>query len=347
MVDVILAVDIIQLLYKIPSMLLMMLSIYVIIKEIKNKNNHFNKQFYTIIVCKLTNEIFYIITIFTFIKLPKWGFYNDFLENNNWTATIFYVLLAQQTTFMFLITLLISVNRYIAIKYPLSYQIYFSKSKILLTLLTFIILSTIIGVGNILFNARYKKVDLFVYIVPAFKFKNEVYYQHFYKIFLFGIISIATCTFNVMAILILKKHNLIANNYKRELYYIIYSVFIFITLFTVEAFFVFRLIHMIYQTKLFFYISNFLHVVAFDSTTIGDFYFLIYSCRELRKALKTTFGCSKKFNNKVSIKIPYRRIWINFLSLKMILIRFSEFYSNNAKDSFQVQYSPIITYFNQ
>uniref|UniRef100_A0A0N5BKS7 Serpentine receptor class gamma n=2 Tax=Strongyloides papillosus TaxID=174720 RepID=A0A0N5BKS7_STREA len=277
MIDIFLVIDIIQLIYKVPSMLLMMLSICTIIKEIKNKNINFNTQFYIIIVCKLTNEIVYIMTIFIFIKLPKWGFCNDFLENNGWMATIHFTLLAQETTFMFLITLLISINRYIAVKYPLSYKFYFSKSRTLLTLLSFIILSVIIGLGNILFNAKYVRVDLFDYIVPSFKSKNEIYYQLFYRIFLLGIISVATCTFNVMAILTLKKHNQNVNKYKKELFYIIYSVFIFITLIFVETYFVCRLISLKYEIKLLSNITNFFHVVAFDLTSVGDFYFLLYS----------------------------------------------------------------------
>uniref|UniRef100_A0A0N5BC95 Serpentine receptor class gamma n=1 Tax=Strongyloides papillosus TaxID=174720 RepID=A0A0N5BC95_STREA len=250
----------------------------VIIKEIKNKNVNFNKQFYIIIVCKLTNEIIYIITIFTFVKLPKWGFYSNFLENNNWTATTFsYILATQQTTFMFFITLLISINRYIAIKYLLLYKIYFSKSKIVIILLSFIILSTMIGLGNTPFNAKYEKLELYGYFIPIFKSKNVIYYHIFYQIFLFGIIYIATCIFNIMAILTLKKHKQIGNKYKKELYYIIYSIFTFITLFIVEVFFVCNIIRVKYEIKSFANVIYFLHTVAFDLTTVGDFYFLIYS----------------------------------------------------------------------
>uniref|UniRef100_A0A0N5CI13 Serpentine receptor class gamma n=1 Tax=Strongyloides papillosus TaxID=174720 RepID=A0A0N5CI13_STREA len=277
MVDINLIVEIIQLIYKIPSMLLMTLTTYAIIKEIKNKNAYFNKQFYTIIVCKLTNEIIFVMTIFIFFKLPKWGFYNNFLENNDWTATIFYILAAQQTTFMFLITLLISVNRYIAVKYPLLYKLYFSKAKIVFVLLSFIMLSTMIGLGNIFFDARYKKSDLFGYLTPTLKSKNLIYYQMFGQIFLLGNISIATFAFNVMAILALKKLNKINNKFKKQFYYIIYSIFTFITLLFVEAFFACRFIAVKYEIRSFARIIYFLQIVAFDLTSVGDFYFLIYS----------------------------------------------------------------------
>uniref|UniRef100_A0A0K0FQW5 Serpentine receptor class gamma n=1 Tax=Strongyloides venezuelensis TaxID=75913 RepID=A0A0K0FQW5_STRVS len=208
---------------------------------------------------------------------------------------------------MFLITLLTSVNRYIAVKYPLLYEHYFSKSKTIVILLTFIILSTIVGLGNIFFNPEFIELDVFDHFVPYFKSKNVIYYQLFYQILLFGIISISTCTFNVMAILTLKKHNKTGNKYKKELYYIIYSIFIFITLFIVEAYFICKFISLKNKFKLFANISYFLHIVAFDLTTLGDFYFLIYSSSELRKALKTSFGCSEKIKNKVNIKIPYRK----------------------------------------
>uniref|UniRef100_A0A0K0G5I2 Serpentine receptor class gamma n=1 Tax=Strongyloides venezuelensis TaxID=75913 RepID=A0A0K0G5I2_STRVS len=190
MVDIILVVDFIQLIYKIPSMFLMMVSVHIIIKEIKNKNISFNNQFYTIIVCKLTNEIVYILTDFIFIKLPNWGFFNTFLEKNAWIATIFFILAALQIAFLFFTTLLISINRCVAVKYPLSYKIYFSKSKIVIILLSFFILSTMIGFGNIFFNAKYEKFELYGYFVPILKSKNVIYYQIFYRIFLYGLISI-------------------------------------------------------------------------------------------------------------------------------------------------------------
>uniref|UniRef100_A0A0N5B4B5 Serpentine receptor class gamma n=1 Tax=Strongyloides papillosus TaxID=174720 RepID=A0A0N5B4B5_STREA len=269
--------EIIQLAYQIPSMILMILSVYVIITEIKNKNAHLNTQFYSIIVCKLSNEIIYNINVFIFVVLPKWGFYNNFLKNHDWTATLYYVLETQQTTFMFLITLLVSINRYVAVKYPLLYKYYFLKSKIVIILLSFIILSTIIGLGNIFFNAKYMKNNLFDYIIPSFKSENAFYYQIFYQIFLFGIISIATCTFNVIAILTLKKYNQIGNKYKKELNYTIYSIFIFITLFLVEILYVCNIIAIKYDIISFIYTIYFFYDVALDITSFGDFYFLIYS----------------------------------------------------------------------
>uniref|UniRef100_A0A0K0G5I1 Serpentine receptor class gamma n=1 Tax=Strongyloides venezuelensis TaxID=75913 RepID=A0A0K0G5I1_STRVS len=277
MVDINFIVEIIQLIYKIPSVLLMILSIYVIIKEIKYKNNLFNKQFYIIIVFKLTNEIAFNTNMFVFFILPKWGFYNKFLENHAWTATVFNILATQQTTFMFLITLLISINRYIGVKYPFSYELYFSKPKIVIILLSSIILSLVLGFGNIFFDLRYQKSNFFGYFTPSLKTKKELYYQYLYLVILFGLISIITCIFNVMAILTLKKVNKIGSQYKKEIYFIVYSIFIFITLLFVEAFFVVTFIGVKYQINFFIPIIYFLNIVAFDLTSVGDFYFLIYS----------------------------------------------------------------------
>uniref|UniRef100_A0A0K0G5T2 Serpentine receptor class gamma n=1 Tax=Strongyloides venezuelensis TaxID=75913 RepID=A0A0K0G5T2_STRVS len=245
--------------------------------------------------------------MFVFFILPKWGFYNKFLENHAWTATVFNILATQQTTFMFLITLLISINRYIAVKYPFSYELYFSKPKIVIILLSSIILSLVLGFGNIFFDLRYKKSNFLGYFTPSSKTKNEMYYQIFYLVILFGLISIMTCIFNVMAILTLKKINKIGSQYKKEIYFIVYSFFIFITLLFVEAFFVCKFIVIKNEIKSFSHTAYFIYIVAFDLTSVGDFYFLIYSCNELRKALKTTFGCSKKINNKITIKLTFRK----------------------------------------
>uniref|UniRef100_A0A0K0G1J8 Serpentine receptor class gamma n=1 Tax=Strongyloides venezuelensis TaxID=75913 RepID=A0A0K0G1J8_STRVS len=230
------------------------------------------------------------------------------MENNNWTATVFYVIVSQQTTFMFLVTLLISINRYIAVKYPLSYKYHFSRSKITIILLCFIILSTMIGLRHISLNAKYKKSGLYDFFTPSLEFENVIYNRIICHFFIYGTISIATCIFNVMAVLTLKKQNKADNKSKSNLKYIKYSIFIFITLFIVETFFICKFIALNNGIKFFSYITIFLFVVGFDLTSVGDFYFLIYLSSELRKALKTNLGCSKKFNNKVNIKVIYRSI---------------------------------------
>uniref|UniRef100_A0A0N5BU92 Serpentine receptor class gamma n=1 Tax=Strongyloides papillosus TaxID=174720 RepID=A0A0N5BU92_STREA len=269
--------EIIQLAYKIPSLLLMILSIYIIITEIKNRNAHFNTQFYLIIVCKLSNEIIYNITVFIFVLLPKWGFYKKFLKNHDWTATIYFVLSTQQITFMFFITLIISINRYIAVKYPLLYKFYFLKSKMVIILLSVITLSTIIGLGNIFFEARFDKMDSFDTLIPSLTSESAFYYRIFYQIFLFGIISIATCTFNTMAILTLRKLNKNGIKYKKELNYTIYSILTFITLFLVEILYVCNFIVSIFDFVSLMYPIYFLFNMVLDLTSIGKFYFLIYS----------------------------------------------------------------------
>uniref|UniRef100_A0A0K0G682 Serpentine receptor class gamma n=1 Tax=Strongyloides venezuelensis TaxID=75913 RepID=A0A0K0G682_STRVS len=209
---------------------------------------------------------------------------------------------------MFLITLLISINRYTAVKYPVSYSLHFSKSKIVITLLSLIVLSIIVGLVNILFNARYIKTQPYGYCGPSFLTKSEVYYQMFYQMFLFGIISIVTCIFNVLAILTLKKLSQIGKKYKKELYYIVYSIFIFITLLLVETFFICTFIAVKYEIPFFVNAIYFLHIVSLDLSTVGDFYFLIYSCDELRTALKNIFGCSKESKNKISVRLSYPKI---------------------------------------
>uniref|UniRef100_A0A0K0F421 Serpentine receptor class gamma n=1 Tax=Strongyloides venezuelensis TaxID=75913 RepID=A0A0K0F421_STRVS len=250
------------------------------------------------------------------------------MENNDWTATTFYVIAAQQTLFMFLITLLISINRYIAVKYPLSYEHHFSKSKIIIILLCFIILSTMIGLGNIFLNPRYKKSGLYDYFIPYLESKNVIYYQIFCHFFIYGTISIATCIFNVMTVLTLKKHNKTNNKSKGNLNYIKYSIFIFITLFIVETFFICEFIALNNEIKFLSYIAIFLYFVGFDLTSVGDFYFLIYLSSELRKALKIAFGCSKKFSEKVNTKVIYR---INYYIAVIIVCRL--LYQNYALEN--------------
>uniref|UniRef100_A0A0N5B929 Serpentine receptor class gamma n=1 Tax=Strongyloides papillosus TaxID=174720 RepID=A0A0N5B929_STREA len=303
MVDIILVTDIIQFIYKIPTIFLMILSVYLILKEVKKKNVHFNKQFYTLVVFKLLNDVYFIITNYALFKIPRLGFFKNFFEKNDWIAALYYVLSAQQTMFMFLITFLVSINRYVAVKYPTKYQRYFSKSKRIKILIFFIVLSTLIGLGNIPFKPEYRMFDFAGAFIPYFTLKEVIYYQMFYTVFLFGILSIATCIFNAKAIFELRKHKQIAGYYKKETYNILYSIFIFITLSIVETFY----ISILYKINSLRYIFHFIIVIGFDLSSVGDYYFLIFTRIELRNEMRNIFRCCKKSTSKVDVKIFYRR----------------------------------------
>uniref|UniRef100_A0A0K0G5B0 Serpentine receptor class gamma n=1 Tax=Strongyloides venezuelensis TaxID=75913 RepID=A0A0K0G5B0_STRVS len=307
MVDIMLVSDIIQFIYKVPTASLMILSVYVIIKEIRRKNVQFKKQFYTLVLCKLSNDVCFIITYYALFKIPRLGYFKTFFEKNDWIAALYVVLAVLQITFMFLITFLVSINRYVAVRYPTKYQRYFSKSNKVTILFFFIILSTLIGLGTIPFKPKYRTFDLVGLFIPYFTLKEVSYYQIFYTIFLYGTLLIATCIFNVMAILELKKHKQIAGYLNKKRIYIIYSIFIFITLSIVEAFFIIRIIATQYKINSLRYIIHFFIVIGFDLTSIGDYYFLIFTRIELRNKMRNIFRCYKKSTSKVDVKIIYPR----------------------------------------
>uniref|UniRef100_A0A0K0G617 Serpentine receptor class gamma n=1 Tax=Strongyloides venezuelensis TaxID=75913 RepID=A0A0K0G617_STRVS len=211
---------------------------------------------------------------------------------------------------MFLITLLISINRFIGVQYPTKYQLYFSKLNRIKIIIFFLILSTLIGLGTIAFKPTYRMFEFADAFVPYFTNKNVVYYQIFYTLFLFGTISIATCIFNLKAILELKKHKKNVTNYKKETIYIIYSIFVFIALLIIETFFVFRFIAAQYEINSFKYMIYFCIAIGFDLTSVGDYYFLIFTSNELKNEMKNIFRCCKKRTSKVSVKIVHRRQFI-------------------------------------
>uniref|UniRef100_A0A0K0FJH9 Serpentine receptor class gamma n=1 Tax=Strongyloides venezuelensis TaxID=75913 RepID=A0A0K0FJH9_STRVS len=169
-------------------------------------------------------------------------------------------------------------------------------------LVLFILLSVLIGIGTIPFQPSYKKFDLVDLFVPYYKNEKFIYYQIFYSIFLFGIIFIAICTFNILVILKLMEHRETGNKYKKDSIYIANSIFVFISLTFAEASFVCRLIVAHYQSKLLFYLCIFLYNLAFDLTSIGDFYFLIFTSNELRHRIRNFFRFSKK-KAKVDAKV--------------------------------------------
>uniref|UniRef100_A0A0K0G618 Serpentine receptor class gamma n=1 Tax=Strongyloides venezuelensis TaxID=75913 RepID=A0A0K0G618_STRVS len=219
-------------------------------------------------------------------------------------AYLFYVLAMQQLTFMFLIAFIVSFNRYVSVKHPTQYNSRFSKSNMLKILTFFIIFSTLMGLGCILFKPIYGVSDFSGSFLPYFRSKNVVYYKIFFIPFIFGTVTITTCIFNVMAILELKKYSYNFNYYKSEIVYITYSIFIFITLSLVEAFFVINVIGWQHKNLTFLlFIFIYYKCWAFDVPSILDFYFLIYSSRELRNGIKNIFICFKKATAQVNVEL--------------------------------------------
>ena len=66
-------------------------------------------------------------------------------------------------------------------------------------------------------------------------------------------------------------------NYKKETIYIIYSIFVFIALLIIETFFVFRFIAAQYEINSFKYMIYFCIAIGFDLTSVGDYYFFIFT----------------------------------------------------------------------
>uniref|UniRef100_A0A0N5BP37 Serpentine receptor class gamma n=1 Tax=Strongyloides papillosus TaxID=174720 RepID=A0A0N5BP37_STREA len=272
-------IEIIQIVYTIPTTLLMILTIFVIMKEIRRKNNYFNRQFYLIIVCKLINDIAYVLTKVIFFKLPKLGYFHAFLLKNNWVAAMYSVLTTMQTTLIYLMTLLISLNRYIALKYPITYKYYFSTSNMTQLLIFCTLLSTLTGIGTAFYPSTYGIQLVAGYFMPFYTNRKVFYYLVVNTIILYGVIFFGTCVFNVLAIVELIKHKKLcinSNKNKRESMHIIYSIFVFITLAFIEAFFIFRILGMVLDSAFFEALGQFLLIWVFDITSIGDFYFLIF-----------------------------------------------------------------------
>uniref|UniRef100_A0A0K0FCW8 7TM_GPCR_Srx domain-containing protein n=1 Tax=Strongyloides venezuelensis TaxID=75913 RepID=A0A0K0FCW8_STRVS len=200
-------VDVIQLLYEIPSTILLIIFVFLLTREIIfYKNPIYNNQFYPFILYKGYVDILnYISTLFC-SRAAKMNIFGSLYKDNKLLASYYYIIVGATYTVMHTITFITSFNRFTAIVYPFYIDKWFSKARIKLYILITMCMGLLYGFGFLYFKPYY------IYFPPikgyyvVFESQKAPYYVTSYTLCLILPIAVCSSIMNIVTIYKLSKY---------------------------------------------------------------------------------------------------------------------------------------------
>uniref|UniRef100_A0A0N4ZP46 G_PROTEIN_RECEP_F1_2 domain-containing protein n=1 Tax=Parastrongyloides trichosuri TaxID=131310 RepID=A0A0N4ZP46_PARTI len=270
-------ITIIQWTYTLPSLIFYYYFTILLTYEICIKKNHeYNNGFYPLILLKSYADIITITNSFLTLRLPRHSIFSNFYLNNQYLASVQYFETGLTNTIMYIISFLISFNRFIAIKYPLRYSFWFSSKIVKIYILLSILFGFVIGYLIITFKPYYKWNDYIGVYYISFKDKYIGIFTVFYTLFFFLPIAITATIMNLISAYELSKYRKsISIETKKELYLFFYTVINFIAFLIFFLYFSFRSCHIIFNIPILQKIALISAPWIIDIETFGLFYSLL------------------------------------------------------------------------
>ncbi|CEF68943.1 GPCR, rhodopsin-like, 7TM domain and 7TM GPCR, serpentine receptor class v (Srv) family-containing protein [Strongyloides ratti] len=100
-------------------------------------------------------DVITVFVMFATSRIQKYNVFDDFFLRNNFIAYILYFTSGGCFCIMFEIAFLVSVNRYIALCYPMKYKDYFSFRNITLYITVMTLIGFSIGIVCITYTIKY------------------------------------------------------------------------------------------------------------------------------------------------------------------------------------------------
>uniref|UniRef100_A0A0N5C122 G_PROTEIN_RECEP_F1_2 domain-containing protein n=1 Tax=Strongyloides papillosus TaxID=174720 RepID=A0A0N5C122_STREA len=282
-------VEIIQLSYLIPSLILMMFVACILLHKILKQSKTFQNEFYPMVCYRTFNDILYNVCILFMLKFPSWLIMPQYYLDSVHIAPIYYVLAASTFCAIFVHSIFLSVIRYVAIYYPGKYtRISSSRTSIILCCLLFLI-SFGVGLPTLAFPSKYIYNNATNTVLPAYAVKSITYYNFGYAIVFYGSTVILSAIFNVANLIGLSKNNKKNKNKRSENVFAFYTLFTLFTTSLMEAYFCCRISGNFFGNQKLLAIANYSVIWIGDIGTLGHFYFFVFINSEIRATIKEIF----------------------------------------------------------
>uniref|UniRef100_A0A0N4Z1C3 G_PROTEIN_RECEP_F1_2 domain-containing protein n=1 Tax=Parastrongyloides trichosuri TaxID=131310 RepID=A0A0N4Z1C3_PARTI len=269
-------IEVIQLLYLIPSLTIMFFVGILICDKLVKKDKHFNNEFYPLVCYKTFNDILYHLSILFLLKFPVWGIMENLYIDNDFLASLAYFFGAATVCTSFLHSFLLATLRFIAINYPLKYKNMFKKKFVYLFILIMFIISLLISIPSFFFKSKYIYNNDTGDLTPIYLSKSISYYQFGYGIILYGILIIGAFILNIINLYFIWRRNQMRNTKKLEKTFAIYSLGTLFTTSLLEFYLITRVFGNYYENISMIIFANNSLVWIGDLGTLGDFYFFIF-----------------------------------------------------------------------
>uniref|UniRef100_A0A0N5CC42 G_PROTEIN_RECEP_F1_2 domain-containing protein n=1 Tax=Strongyloides papillosus TaxID=174720 RepID=A0A0N5CC42_STREA len=279
-------VEIFQLAYYIPSVILMIFVGTLLLYKILTKSKAFQNEFYPMVCYRTFNDLAYQISMIGLLKLPSWSIMPQMYLDSTYLAAVSYVFGATTFCVPFIHTFFLSGLRYMAIYHPVKYTRISSPRTSIILCSLLLIISLSIGLPSLAYSSRYVYNNVTGIISSTYLDKSVAYYQFAYVTFFYLPIIIISAIFNVANFIGLSKTNKRNKNKRSETLFAVYSLFTFFTTCLMEAYLGSRIIGNFLGNQTIISVANYSLQWIGDLGTFGDFYFFIFINSEIRAAIK-------------------------------------------------------------
>uniref|UniRef100_A0A0N5BZ08 G_PROTEIN_RECEP_F1_2 domain-containing protein n=1 Tax=Strongyloides papillosus TaxID=174720 RepID=A0A0N5BZ08_STREA len=282
-------VEIIQLSYLAPSLILMIFVACILLHKILTQSKTFQNEFYPMVCYRTFNDILYHVSVLLMLKFPSWLIMPQYFLDSVYIAPIFYSLGAVTCCVPFVHSIFLSGIRYMAIYHPLRYTRISSPRTSIIFCSLFFLISFGIGLPTLAFPSKYIYNNVTNTVLPAYTVKSVSYYNFGYGIVFYGSTVILSAIFNVANLIGLSKNNRKNKNKRSEIVFAFYTLFTLFTTSLMEAYFCCRISGNFFGNLKLLAIANYSVIWIGDIQTLGHFYFFVFINSEIRGAIKEIF----------------------------------------------------------
>uniref|UniRef100_A0A0K0F0J5 G_PROTEIN_RECEP_F1_2 domain-containing protein n=1 Tax=Strongyloides venezuelensis TaxID=75913 RepID=A0A0K0F0J5_STRVS len=276
--------QLVQLIYTIPlTIFYYYFTILLTYKIIIKKDSYFNNGFYPLILLKSYADLIDITNSFISIRFPRWNVASQFFLQITWLPYLFYMEICITYNAMLFCSLLTSLNRFVAIKYPLKYGYWFSSRMLKVYIFITLSIGIIFGCIVLTYHPYYQWSNGAQGYFVSFKNKNVGIFTVCYTFILYLPCAVLAISLNVITAFELKKYrNKLSINVKKELPLFFYSIVSLVFFLLFFLYFLFRALHTIFYIPMLQKIAIIAIPWIMDIQTFGLFYSSLIICSPLR-----------------------------------------------------------------
>uniref|UniRef100_A0A0N5B4Q6 G_PROTEIN_RECEP_F1_2 domain-containing protein n=1 Tax=Strongyloides papillosus TaxID=174720 RepID=A0A0N5B4Q6_STREA len=296
-------VDIIQFSYFVPSIILLIIFVIRLTNEMIIKRNPiYNNNFFPLILFKSYSDIILMISMFFCSRAARMNIMGDFYKENDGIAIYYYIIFEICYTNIYGVSLLSGLNTFIALVYPLRYNTWFSKKKIVVSLTITFFVGSIYGIAIAFFHPYYRYSESIKGYIITFKSVDVIYCAIAFSIVInIPIFALSTIMNIISSVKFAKYYKTMNVKNSQNVSMFVYTIISFFTYLIVVAYTFGKILNFVtFQNDLVDSIAQIVLYWNIDLMTFGLFYTVLFLCSPLRDLLLFKSIEETSYNNATS-----------------------------------------------
>uniref|UniRef100_A0A0N5CCJ6 7TM_GPCR_Srx domain-containing protein n=1 Tax=Strongyloides papillosus TaxID=174720 RepID=A0A0N5CCJ6_STREA len=240
-----------------------------------------------------------MISMFFCSRAARMNIMGDFYKENDGIAIYYYIILEICHTNIYGVSLFSSLNTFIALVYPLKYNIWFSKKKIVICLTITVLVGLIYGIALTFFHPYYKYLKSKKGYFVTFKSLDLIYCIIVYVIVInIPIFALSTIMNIISSVKFAKYYKTMNVKNSQNISMFVYTIINFFTYLIVVAYSLGKIINFVtVESDLVDIIAQEISYWNVDLMTFGLFYTVLFLCSPLRDLLHFKSKKETSLNN--------------------------------------------------